>query len=249
MVTLSDSDSDKKLLDLESMPGGFNGANRHQTEARERDAARKVADREKKQKDAEDAYWKDDDKITNRKAQRQQDDAEKMERRAQARDERDKLEADENAELGKMKSKKNPAKKLTQAELNARLAAFRKKRAEAATAEKEQSSRYTNLPDHNPNRVELPEDEVVATTVDDAILALGGSITAPIDDPHPERRRKALHEAFVQRNLPRVRLDHPGLKLSQYKEMLFKEWLKSPENPTYAAAAAAGAAAAAARRE
>ena len=141
-----------------------------------------------------------------------------------------------------MKSKKGggPKKKLTQAELNARLAKLRKKKAEAAAADSEKKTQYHDLPEQNPNRADDEEGDVdaVATTVDEAIAVLGGcQKSAPVDQ-HPERRLKATHAAFVDANLPRVKADHPGLKLSQYKDMLWKEWQKSPENPLVAAALA-----------
>jgi hypothetical protein len=31
--------------------------------------------------------------------------------------------------------------------------------------------------------------------------------------------------------LPQLKLDKPGLKQSQYKDMIWKAWQKAPENP------------------
>ena len=45
------------------------------------------------------------------------------------------------------------------------------------------------------------------------------------------RRRKAAFEAYQERELAELRKEKPGLKQSQYKEMIFKAWQKSPENP------------------
>ena len=45
------------------------------------------------------------------------------------------------------------------------------------------------------------------------------------------RRLKATHAAFAERELPKLKEDKPGLKKSQYSEMIFKMWQKSPENP------------------
>lgn len=50
-------------------------------------------------------------------------------------------------------------------------------------------------------------------------------------DRHPERRLKAAFAAFEEINLPRLKNEHPNLRLSQLKQMLKKEWMKSPENP------------------
>ena len=45
------------------------------------------------------------------------------------------------------------------------------------------------------------------------------------------RRAKAAFEAYQERELPLVKQDKPGLKQSQYKEMIWKAWQKAPENP------------------
>jgi hypothetical protein len=42
---------------------------------------------------------------------------------------------------------------------------------------------------------------------------------------------KALYAAFEERELARLKVDQPGLKLSQYKERVFAAWQKSPDNP------------------
>jgi hypothetical protein len=69
--------------------------------------------------------------------------------------------------------------------------------------------------------------EVVTAKMDKASLgAQAGGL-----EKHPERRFKAAYEAFEERELPRARADHPGLRLQQYKELLFKQFQKSPENP------------------
>ena len=42
---------------------------------------------------------------------------------------------------------------------------------------------------------------------------------------------KAAFAAFEEREIARLKDEHPGLKLSQYKERAFSAWQKSPENP------------------
>lgn len=95
---------------------------------------------------------------------------------------------------------------------------------------------------------EAPVDVVSASGMDGALAALaistkgagaaGGALSPRsggtglvANDPHPERRRKALYAAFEDKMLPLMREDFPGLKLSQYKDKIFKAWEKSPENP------------------
>ncbi len=41
-------------------------------------------------------------------------------------------------------------------------------------------------------------------------------------DAHPERRRKAAYKAYEEREIEILRKEHPGLKLSQIKEIIFK---------------------------
>ncbi|KZV90790.1 DUF1014-domain-containing protein [Exidia glandulosa HHB12029] len=48
---------------------------------------------------------------------------------------------------------------------------------------------------------------------------------------HPERRFKAAFEAYQERELPNAKKEHPGLRLQQYKDLLYKQFQKSPENP------------------
>ncbi|OMJ10955.1 Coiled-coil domain-containing protein [Smittium culicis] len=54
---------------------------------------------------------------------------------------------------------------------------------------------------------------------------------AGLVDRHPERRHKAALKAYEERELPRLKLENKGLRLQQLKQLLWKEWLKSSENP------------------
>lgn len=57
------------------------------------------------------------------------------------------------------------------------------------------------------------------------------SVASSATDKHPEKRMKAAFKAFEAANLPRIKSENPSMRLSQWKQLLFKEWLKSPENP------------------
>lgn len=50
-------------------------------------------------------------------------------------------------------------------------------------------------------------------------------------DRHPEKRMKAAYTSFEETQLPILKKQNPTLRLSQLKQLLKKEWLKSPENP------------------
>lgn len=73
-----------------------------------------------------------------------------------------------------------------------------------------------------------------ASNIDDALDALtlttGGAdaerkAVAGIDR-HPERRQKAALAAFEDKRLPQLRQEHPGLRLQQYKDLIYKEFQK-----------------------
>lgn len=78
--------------------------------------------------------------------------------------------------------------------------------------------------------------ELSASGLDDALAALAltgrdGGVAAKDIDRHPERRVKAAFSAFESRRLPEMRKENPGLRLQQIKNLLFKEFQKSDENP------------------
>ena len=50
-------------------------------------------------------------------------------------------------------------------------------------------------------------------------------------DKHPEKRMKACYEEFESVRLPQLKAENPNARLSQLKQMLRKEWMKSPDNP------------------
>ncbi|KAG0365292.1 hypothetical protein BC939DRAFT_441609 [Gamsiella multidivaricata] len=90
-----------------------------------------------------------------------------------------------------------------------------------------------------------PVEEFSASNIDDALDLLtltgpstGGSGQAPITtgkgkdvDRHPERRFKAAFAAYVEREMPILKKEHPGLRQNQMQDMLYKQFQKSPENP------------------
>ncbi|KAI6123963.1 hypothetical protein EDD16DRAFT_589696 [Pisolithus croceorrhizus] len=89
---------------------------------------------------------------------------------------------------------------------------------------------------------EPAEEETFAATGIDNTLDLLEVVTAKLDkasvgqqaagiERHPERRFKAAFEAYKERELPKVKEDHPGLRLQQYQDTLYKQFQKSPENP------------------
>ena len=87
--------------------------------------------------------------------------------------------------------------------------------------------------EQNPNLLELErqrEGEVAARSVEEAISVLGGTAKTPVDK-NPEKRMKAAFAAFEERELPRLKAENPNLRMSQLKQQLQKEWMKSSDNP------------------
>ena len=68
--------------------------------------------------------------------------------------------------------------------------------------------------------------------MDEAITLLENiTATEPAVDRHPERRLKATFEAFEAARLPSLKNEYPNMRLSQLRQMIRKEWQRSPENP------------------
>eukprot|EP01036_Dinobryon_divergens_P027678 gene27678-36490_t len=73
---------------------------------------------------------------------------------------------------------------------------------------------------------------VAGTGLDSALDVMSLAVKGPSKiDEHPERRQKALYNAYYESQLSILKEDCPGLKLSQYKDRIFEMWKKAPENP------------------
>jgi hypothetical protein len=204
------------------MPKKFKGENSKAVEARARKAAKKNEEEERKQAQLEEEFWRDDDKHVQRKAQRKEDREKKRVEALERKQEKQKLLEEEMA--GMKSAKASAPKKLTRAEIEAE----RERMAAIAAAEKKQQETPVNeLPlEENVNRMEA---EGEARTVEEALSIL--SVKEPAMDRHPEKRMKAAYQAFEDENLPRLKAENPNMRLSQIKQMLKKDWMKSPQNP------------------
>ncbi|EDO45700.1 predicted protein [Nematostella vectensis] len=142
------------------------------------------------------------------------------------------LEEEEKSLKGKTS---NSSAKMTRAQITehqAKLAAEQEK----LQKQKQQETIHDEPLEENPNQkmAELLEAEgaVEARSVEEAIATL--SVEQKIEK-HPEKRLKAAYAEFEERELPRLKQENPNLRLSQLKQMLRKDWMKSPENPLNAA--------------
>lgn len=140
---------------------------------------------------------------------------------------------------------KQPASKLTRAEIQAET----ERRNQVAQKKKEQEEEKPI--EENINRVVL--DGETACGIDEALAVLrwlfffsyilGNRTISHINltrffstkdtelDRHPEKRLKAAFTAYEERMMPIIKEQNPTLRLSQLKQILRKEWMKSPDNP------------------
>jgi hypothetical protein len=104
---------------------------------------------------------------------------------------------------------------------------------------------HAELLTHNPNQLlkqQREEEErlygqggvISASSLDEAVQAL--TVQDDEDDRHPERRMKAAYREYEEAKWEELKRDNPGLRHSQLKDLLWKQWQKAPENPLVQAA-------------
>lgn len=200
------------------MPKKFVGMNSKASEAKaRRDAIKQEADAQKK-KAIEDEFWKDDDKNSAKKQKRKEEkEKKKIDQIEKKREAQLLLET----ELSEIKTTQIN-QKITRHQLMKELDTPSKLKSQPTLEEEKESSIEENL-----NRLTMHDEE--ARTVDEALNMLNP--TQKLLDKHPEKRLKAAYTAFEAENLPRLRLENPSMRLSQVKQLMNKEWMKSPDNP------------------
>lgn len=210
------------------MPKKFQTENTKAVQARTRKAEAKAAEKARMEKEKEDAAWEDNDKHIAKKQQRKEDKEKKRQENLARKNESKKMLEEEEVSL---KGKTTKPAKLTRAEIAANRLAAEKAEAAARKA-KVQTHLDTKLEENvNIAAAEAKAEGIEeARNVEDAIAVLSVNEGAPVDK-HPEKRMKAAYAAFEEVNLPRLKAENPNLRLSQLKQMLKKDWMKSPENP------------------
>lgn len=208
-------------------------------EGRARKAEKKAADAQKVASAAaaeEAASWEEGAKKASKKQEAE------AERRARAADRKalaTEQEEAENAAASKPKAskgKKGAGPKKTRAEIAAEAMARLEESSKAEEEKKKEmkakgGNEYMGVLEANTNKA----DDIDASGVDDAIAALELTRGASSSSSGPQRvNLKAAYLAFEERELPRLKAEQPGLKLSQYKERISEAWRKSPENPNNA---------------
>lgn len=202
------------------MPKKFQGENSKAAVARARKDAAKQEEHDRQQKAFEDALWMDDDKHVQRKQQRKDD---KMKKKQETAHRKAENRAMAEEEMSALKGTKSAPTKVTHAEIFA-----------MKDQQNKVNSRISRELMHDEKPLEenvnvISADVLDARNIDDAIAVL--SVKDPEVDHHPEKRMKAAYQSFEDSNLPRLKAENPNLRLSQLKQILKKEWMKSSENP------------------
>ncbi|KAK1135672.1 hypothetical protein K0M31_000258 [Melipona bicolor] len=199
------------------MPKKFVGENSKAVAARARKAAAKEAENTKKALEAEERAWQDDDKQLLKKKQKQEEFERKRQQQLEKKAE---VKALLEKEMANIKvGGKQPAAKVTRAEI----VAATEKRNQAAMKKREEEKPI----EENLNRLTIEGE--TAHGIDEALSIL--STKEAEIDRHPEKRVKAAYASFEEKMMPIIKEQNPTLRLSQLKQILKKEWMKSPENP------------------
>ncbi|XP_057769169.1 uncharacterized protein LOC130989233 isoform X2 [Salvia miltiorrhiza] len=218
------------------------GVNSKAEAARARRSATESERKEREAKEKEEQYWREAEGNKPRAAKKREEEAEKRAeanaRKAEVRRLAELEEKELEKSLMKPDKKANrvavPLPKVTEAELSRRKeedqAALQRraeedKRKQSRTAKEEEYERMVSV--ENTNR----DDSIIeARSVDEALARMTLVDSLPVDK-HPEKRLKASFKAFEEAELPKLKAEKPGLTHTQYKDMIWKLWKKSPDNP------------------
>lgn len=206
------------------MPKKFAGENSKAVAARQRKEGIKEEKDQKLKKMMEDAEWDDNDDKLKKKQQKKEAEEKKRQEQLQKKAEAKALLEKEMESLKSAPKAAPPPPKITRAQIEK----MKEKTIIVEPPKPVPSRVIVEEPplEENLNRIQL--DGEVAQSVDEAINLLSDKTDA---DRHPEKRLKAAYTAFEEINLPILKAENPSLRLSQLKQMLRKEWLKSPQNP------------------
>ncbi|KAI1301573.1 Coiled-coil domain-containing protein [Halotydeus destructor] len=202
------------------------GINSKAVEAKARKDEVKKATTDRVEREKEDASWKDDDKHVQKKQSRKEDKEKKMKELAERK------AANKSAyeeEMGSSGAEKREPAKTTRAQISASVEKQKEELEKRRALEEKAKSKILvaeEVVEENLNRLHIDGQD--ARTVDEALVVLGSKDDI---DKHPERRMKAAYATFEEENLPKLKAENPNLRLSQLKQMLKKDWIKSPDNP------------------
>lgn len=224
------------------MPPKKMGVNSKAEAARARKSAAESERKDRESRAKEDQFWREAEGPPSRAAKKREEEAEKRAEAAARKAEARRIAELEEKELEKAARKPDkkanrvsiPVPKVTEAELRRRREEEEERLRKRAEEAKKQASRSQAEEEYerillaaNTNR----DDSVIeARTVEEAIAKMTVAENLPVDR-HPEKRLKALFKAFEEAELPKLKEEKPGLTHTQYKDLIWKLWKKSPDNP------------------
>ncbi|KAL3813982.1 hypothetical protein ACJIZ3_015250 [Penstemon smallii] len=223
------------------------GINNKAEEARARKNATVSDRKEREAKEKDDQYWREAEGAKSRAAKKREEEAEKRAESAAKKAEARRLAELEENELEKSMKKLDkkavrvsvPVPKVTEAELQRRREeeqadlkrrAEEEKKKQARTADEDEYERMVSVENTNRDSSVIEARTVRNSAHKDAIVKMTLADNLPLDK-HPEKRLKASFKAFEEAELPRLKEEKPGLTHNQYKDMVWKLWKKSPDNP------------------
>ncbi|CRH03756.1 conserved protein, unknown function [Plasmodium relictum] len=195
---------------------------------------RKKMEKDRKQREIEEKkleeYWRDDDKKVQAKIQRKMEAESKRQQKLDKKKELKALYGEEEKSMKSNKESKTTNTKVSQAEILQRLIEEKKKELEEEKKKKNNMNVHEMELEENINHIRRDEmnncDEYInATGIDNVISALEN---ISFDKT---KKVKVAYKKFEEENLPIVKEEYKGLKLSQYKQILWKQFKKSPDNP------------------
>jgi len=214
------------------MPKKFQGQNTKAVQAKARKAAAVNEEKSRKEREAEDARWQDDDKHAARKlARKQAAEKKRLDALNKKKEISELLESEEKQLIGS-KGTGSKSHKVTRAEIDAERAKEEEKKlqeAQAAALVKKNISVQNDFVEENINQVLAQDGSAHARSVEEAISLL--SVNKTDVDRHPERRMKSSYKKYEEEYMPQLKADNPSMRISQLRQILKKEWQKSPENP------------------
>ncbi|KAI6661231.1 coiled-coil domain-containing protein [Oopsacas minuta] len=190
--------------------------------AKQRKTAQKTVASLAIEKERMDAYWQDEDKLSQRKLQRKSDKEAKRLDDISKKAELKRLAAEDNQLMDsqiKPKGKSNP-EKVTQAQIQANITSATPKQPVAIVTDIPLQENYN----HTINRLDPGSGD--ARSIDQAIHVLNGANYEATD-----KRSQVGYITFEREHLPLLRQAHPSLRLAQVRQLVWKEWERSPENP------------------
>ncbi|PWA54717.1 hypothetical protein CTI12_AA433410 [Artemisia annua] len=219
------------------------GVNSKAEAARARKSATESERKDQQAREKDDQYWQQAEGAKSRAAKKREEESEKKAEAAARKAEARRLAELEEQELEKSLKKADkkanrvsiPVPKVTEAELVRRKEEEEKERAKKAEEDKKRMSRVSKEEEYekmvNVENRNRDDSFIEARSVEEAIAQMSIAADALPVDKHPEKRLKASFKAFEEAELPKLKAEKPGLTHTQYKDMIWKIWKKSPDNP------------------